>query len=176
MGFTEWCKENGALCAAVLILLVIVVLHLYRSWVSEHMGEVFYLDQMVMKNPDPIGFHYTGRERDIAGMSGRDYYLENDINAKNLVSPFYFEGDQAFVDHTDYLGMRPQYRPQAVTAGVMAAQMAFRDKIAGTQHLPPSNEQDRPASTGASELKVKPEAGVPAENAVVSKMAKEGFY
>lgn len=102
-------EVNFAMIIAVLIVLVFV----YTFWnpMSEAFSEVVYLDQMAMKNSDPMYFKYSSWERDVDGMSPRDYYLENNTNYANKVAPGYFAGDGLYVDHTDYLNMPRQYRP-----------------------------------------------------------------
>jgi hypothetical protein len=149
---------------------------MYNMWHSrEHMGEVFYLDQMTMKHPDPALFHYTGRERDVAGMDGHDYYLENDMNARNLVAPYYFESDSAYVDHTDYLDMPMRYRPKIPTAGVVADSMP-PEKDAAMSAADKSSAAAKPPTMAATETAVKATSGAAAEQTAAASMAKEGFY
>lgn len=108
------CTTNKILC--VFLLFVLVVLLYYTFGKKERMTNSVYLDQIVYDHPDPLLMKYMGRERDIAGMSARDYYYENDIGARNLVNPQFMEGDSNYVDHTDYLDMPLEYRP-APSAG-----------------------------------------------------------
>lgn len=102
-----------------LLCIVVVVLLLYFFYVysqSEHLTQpVFYDDMMAMKYPDPIWLHYAGDERDVDGMSSRDYYLENNTLAGNWAAPFYFEGAAGWRDHTDYLNMPSEYRPRGLS-------------------------------------------------------------
>ena len=100
---------SQVVAAVVLVLILVLAWVLYTQ--REHMGEVFYLNQLTMKNTDPITYYYTRRERDVTGMSQEDYYYENDTNSRNLVAPQYLEGDTKWQDHTDYLGMPLEHRP-----------------------------------------------------------------
>lgn len=96
----------------LLAIVILILLLLAIFWhASEGFTNVVYLDQMAMKYSDPMYFKYSSWERDIDGMSPRDYYLENQMNYQNEISPGYFVGDQLYVDHTDYLNMPPWYRP-----------------------------------------------------------------
>lgn len=108
------CTTNKLLC--VFLLFVLLVLLYYTFGKSERMTNTVYLDQIVYDHPDPLLMKYMGREKDITGMSARDYYYENDIDARNLVGPQYLEGDSNYVDHSDYLDMPLEYRP-APSAG-----------------------------------------------------------
>lgn len=104
-------KENmkAALCFAVLLLVVILVL--YWQGKAENF-ETIYLNQMANENWDPIYFKYNFETRDVAGMSDSDWYLENEMNYLNGWAPGYMEGNAAFVAHDDYIRMPPQYRPK----------------------------------------------------------------
>lgn len=104
------CSTNKALCALLILVLVVLIYYSLGGW-SERMTNSVYLDQIVYSHPDPLLMKYTGREKDIQGMSARDYYYENDLDARNLVGPQYLEGDSNYVDHTDYLDMPLEYRP-----------------------------------------------------------------
>lgn len=174
--FQKWCKENPLPCAVVVVVVILLVFWLIKSMSSrEHMGEVFYLDQMTMKHPDPTLFHYTGRERDVTGMDQHDYYLENDMNARNLAAPYYFEGVAPYEDHTDYLGMPTQYRPKIVEAGIIADTMPA-EKKANLTPEDKSSDKAKPPSMAASETSVKATSGAAAEQAAAEAMAHEGFY
>jgi len=94
--------------AAVVILLLIIVLYNKNK---EHLGKPYFLDQMAMAYSDPTWFNYLGYERDISGMSSRDYYLENQMNSTSRVAPQYFKNNAQFVDHTNYMDMPIKYRP-----------------------------------------------------------------
>jgi hypothetical protein len=98
---------------AVIIAVLIVLIFVYTFWspMAEAFSEIVYLDQMAMKNSDPMYFKYSSWERDVDGMSPRDYYLENQTNYLNQVAPGYFKGNGLYRDHTDYLNMPKQYRP-----------------------------------------------------------------
>jgi hypothetical protein len=132
--------NSGQVAIAVVVLILLIVLvYWYLCSNSEHMGDPFYLDMMAMKNPDPMYFKYLGWERDITGMSGRDYYLENQRNAGNLAGPYYFEGDAGFVDHTDYLNMPEEYRPvvhTSMTQPVMKSETnSAKEEVKASEHL-----------------------------------------
>lgn len=104
-------------CAVVIVVLLVVLWHLFigpRIYGTERLSNAIYLDQIVFKNPNPLLMKYTGREKDVTGMSARDYYYENDIDSRNLVAPQYLEGNSGYVDHTDYLGMPLEYRPSTL--------------------------------------------------------------
>jgi hypothetical protein len=109
----------------LIIVALLVIGYLLVSSQSEGFSEPIYLDQMAMKYSDPMYFKYSSWERDVDGMSPRDYYLENETNYLNGVAPGYFAGDQLYVDHTDYLNMPPQYRPM-VPVGAAAMEMNAR--------------------------------------------------
>lgn len=94
--------------SAVLSVFLIIFFALTKQ---EHLGVPFFLDQMAMENDHPIKFFYEGREKDAAGMSPRDYFLENQMNASTYVGPQYLEGDLKFKDHTGYMGIPIKNRP-----------------------------------------------------------------
>lgn len=107
----DWIRNNKSIVAlgvAILVVIIIIII----GYTTEHFGDVFYLDQISMKNSDPMSFKYRGRERDVLGESPRDYYLMNRIYANNRAAPQYFD-DSAFANQTAYLDMpgRPhEYR------------------------------------------------------------------
>lgn len=103
----SWCKDNQVLCALVVILVIWLVWHFF---VRKERMRGFYLDQIAMQASDPTIVKFLGRERDPLGMSLRDYYLENDMNANNTVAPR-FNNDMAYANHTSYLQMPRWYRP-----------------------------------------------------------------
>jgi hypothetical protein len=105
--FSKWCGENPLICALVIIIIIVLVYNLFFK--KERMTP-FYLDQIAMNASDPTTVKFLGRERDPLGMSMRDYYLENDRNANNVVAPRY-NNDMAYANHTDYLQMPRWYRP-----------------------------------------------------------------
>lgn len=107
--------DDKLTCVIVIIVLLLVLCWFFMCG-KEHLTNAIYLDQIVFKSPDPLLMKYTGREKDITGMSARDYYYENDIDSRNLVAPQYLEGNSAYVDHTDYLGMPLEYRPSTVSS------------------------------------------------------------
>lgn len=94
-----------------LVVIIILLIVYYNRKASEHMSDMYYLDDMAMAYSDPTVFVYTGRERDVLGMDARDYKLENDRNYLNGVADGYFEGNGAFVNQTGYLDMPAEYRP-----------------------------------------------------------------
>lgn len=96
---------NKMRTVVIIVLLILIFLWLRRERFTT------YLDQMAMESADPTLFKWTGNERDIAGMSPRDYYLENETYALSRVRPWLFRGNQMFKDHTCYLGMPRRYRP-----------------------------------------------------------------
>ena len=98
-----------SLIFAIVLVLVLVLVYVMKN--REGFSDVFYLDQMAMKNSDPMYFKYSSWERDVDGMSPRDYYLENQTNYLNGIAPGYFVRNGLYVDHTGYLNMPPQYRP-----------------------------------------------------------------
>src|ERR1700744_902813 len=117
--FKQWCDYNKLLCAVVIVVVIFLVLYLIRAQ-SEHMGDPFYLQQMAMANQDPTLFHYTSREKDVAGEDQQDYYTENQMNAETGVGPQYMEGNSQYEPHDDYLGMPAQFRPKIVSTGIVA--------------------------------------------------------
>jgi hypothetical protein len=101
----------------VVIFAVVLAIILLLMWFlvgTEGMQDIFYLDYLVMKNPDPTRFKYTGRSRDIMGMSARDYYMENDMLHRTLTGKDLYSGKK-FQTQTDYLGMPIEYRPRPMT-------------------------------------------------------------
>lgn len=115
------------LVITVIIVVILIIIAVVASRYQENLSQPFYLDQMAMKHPDPTWFKYLGWERDVQGMSGRDYYLENQTNAYNLAAPYYYEGDKAYYDHTDYLDMPERNRPLvhgSMTKPVMKSEAA----------------------------------------------------
>lgn len=107
--FTKNKKVIAAVCAVSCVIIIIIIAVAVSK--KENMQDVFYLDQIAMKNSDPTYFKYTGRERDILGQSSRDYYLENRAYSNSHVGPQRLESDSAYINQTAYLGMPEQYRP-----------------------------------------------------------------
>lgn len=95
----------------VVLFLFIIFIISKKTSSSEHLGVPFFLDQMAMSYSDPTWFNYLGYERDVAGMSSRDYYLENQLNASTKAAPQYLENNSNFIDHTNYMDMPIKYRP-----------------------------------------------------------------
>jgi hypothetical protein len=134
----------------IVVLVCVLLLVLYFWHTSENFSEVFYLDQMAMKYSDPMYFKYSSWERDVDGMSPRDYYLENQTNYLNQIAPGYFEKDGLYVDHTDYLNMPPQNRPNNISL--------------------------KPISAAAPEILIQKKAGMEAEKTALENAEDEGYY
>ena len=100
--------------AGVVVLVVLLVL-IFMSQ-REMMEDVFYLDQIGMKNTDPTQYKYTGRDKDVLGMSAKDYYLENGQYSASDAAPQLFKDNNRFKNQTDYLGMPSMYRPKSLAA------------------------------------------------------------
>ena len=79
------------------------------------MLDVFFDDQVAMRFSDPTYFKYTGDERDVSGMSAKDYFLENQRMFDSGALP-YMMGDSQFVSKTDYLELPARYRPGRISA------------------------------------------------------------
>lgn len=105
-------KHWGKILYAVLVIVVVIIIIVCASKKSEHLEDVFYLDQMAMKNSDPTFFKFTGRERDVLGESSRDYFLQNRMFSNSGVAPQRLEGDTAYVNQTSYLDMPARFRPE----------------------------------------------------------------
>jgi hypothetical protein len=103
----KWCTDNKLICAVVIIIVIWLIWHFV---IKKEGLQPYYLDQMAMQASDPSVVNFLGRERDPLGMSLRDYYVENDMNAHNRVAPYY-NNDFAFANHTKYLSMPREYRP-----------------------------------------------------------------
>jgi len=101
----------------VIILIFLVFMFIGFSS-SENLGEVFYLNQMTMENADPTYFKYTGRDRDVLGESGEDYYLQNLTFANSGSANQLLDGNKPFVNQTNYLDMPAQYRPKPLSGMV----------------------------------------------------------
>lgn len=108
MGFLQ---DNWKMIAAALAVVVILII-IMASWSSEHLQDVFYLDQIAMKNSDPMRFKYIGRDRDVLGQSYRDYYLENRMYADQRAAEQVLDDEGPYHNRTDYLDMPSQYRPK----------------------------------------------------------------
>jgi hypothetical protein len=134
------------------IIILVIILLVFLSANRESFANIFYLDQMAMGYSDPMYFKYSSWERDVDGMSPRDYYLENQTNYSNQVAPGYFANDQLYRDHTGYLNMPPQYRP----------------RIAETDMAP--------VSAAAPGLEASGDVGDSAEDEMLNNAAMEGTY
>jgi hypothetical protein len=107
---TEQEKQNTTmLLIAVVVVLVLLALYFYNK--QERLTEPEYLNQMTMASQDPVAMNYLGYERDVSGMSARDYYVENQMNASSGVGPQYLENDNQFQDKTGFMNMPIKYRP-----------------------------------------------------------------
>jgi len=121
-------KMTELICATIVIILLLA---LYWYSTSSEGFEPIYLDEMAMKYSDPMFFKYSSWERDVDGMSPRDYYLENQMNYGNQIAPGYFKGNRLFTDKTDYLNMPPQYRPKRPmqTSGCIKIEKNYLDTM-----------------------------------------------
>jgi hypothetical protein len=97
---------------------------------KERLNQPFYLDQIAMQASDPTIVNYLGRETDVLGMSMTDYFTENDLNARNLVAPYY-NNDLAFSNRTSYLQMPRWFRVKGYKPRPLAALLAG-DNVATT--------------------------------------------
>ncbi len=102
---------SGKTWAIIVVLVLLLIMFVMMYWGSELFHSPYFLDQMAMSSQDPTWLNYLGYERDVAGMSSRDYYLENQMNSSTKVGPQYMKGNTQFVDHTDYMDMPIKYRP-----------------------------------------------------------------
>lgn len=128
----EWCQKNQVLCALVIILVIYLVWHFF---LRKEKLQPFYLDQIAMQSSNPTVVKFLGRERDPLGMSLRDYYLENDMNANNTVAPRYND-DMAFANHTSYLQMPRWWRPsQGYKPRPLAALVGQKDNVTSSDDL-----------------------------------------
>ena len=97
----------------LVVLILLIILLLYKLCGAEGLMP-YYLDQISMKNPDPIKFHYDGRKRDVLGLSGRDYYLENDLMYR-ITGQGEKYGSDLFKNNTNYARMPIKYRPKDIS-------------------------------------------------------------
>lgn len=129
---------HPGLVIAIVLVLVLVVFLMRRERMSGR--RLIFLDQMANENWDPIYFKWAGRERDIAGMSGRDYYLENQtyVNTHTIptrrMAPRIYEGNRMFHDQTCYMGMPPRYRPKV--PGCLRRECRIASIVEETDKLP----------------------------------------
>jgi hypothetical protein len=111
------------------VVVLIIVLIAFNS--SEYMQDQFVLTQLAAENADPVYFKYTGRDKDVLGMSAEDYYYNNLTFANSRAADQLLEGNTAFVNQTDYLDMPPQYRPKPLSGfigqsgNVVAAESSY---------------------------------------------------
>ena len=115
---TENKKQDKSkyIMVGVVIVIVVVLIFVGSYFSKEHMSDVFYLDQIGMKNMDPTNYKYTGRDKDVLGMSAKDYYLENGRYASSHAAPQLFLNNNRFKNQTDYLGMPEIYRPSSLSS------------------------------------------------------------
>src|SRR5271165_3773799 len=92
---TQKYMDTKQIIFATVVVLLLVLLVYYYYYHSEGFNPV-YLDEMAMKYSDPMFFKYSSWERDVDGMSPRDYYLENQMNYGNQIAPGYFKGNRLF--------------------------------------------------------------------------------
>ena len=104
----------GKLILATAIIAVLIVVFIGMSS-TERMEDQFILNQLAAENADPVYFKYTGRDKDVLGMSGEDYYYTNQTYANSRAADQLLEGNAAFVNQTDYLDMPAQYRPKPLS-------------------------------------------------------------
>ena len=102
--------------ALIVVLIIIIILFWFGS---EHMQNQYIMNQLSSRYSDPMEIIYLGDERDVSGMSKRDYYLENQLNHGNEVLKN-VHGDSKFKDHTGYMDMPIQYRPWKTNSPVKA--------------------------------------------------------
>lgn len=100
-------------------IVIALIFTFYGFAQKENLGEVFYLDQMAMLNADPTYFKYTGRDRDVLGQSGQDYYLQNLTYSNSDVAGQLLARNDAFVNQTNYLDMPAQFRPKPLSGMVL---------------------------------------------------------
>lgn len=112
-------KRDHIYITIIVVVLLILFIY-YCSCKYEHLGEPWFLDQMSMNYSDPTWFNFMGNQRDVAGMSSKDYYLENQLNSSTGAGPQYFKNDTNFVDHTNYMDMPIKYRPLRNTSAAAA--------------------------------------------------------
>jgi len=93
---------------AIAFAVIIILLMWYWYYSEKFVG---YLDQMAMKNPDPDSFFYFGDNRDILGMSARDYYLENVVLNDSEGIPWPADEAMRFVNRTGYQELAQTFRP-----------------------------------------------------------------
>lgn len=108
----HWGKMLMALTFVVVLITVLVTLS------AEHMQDQFILNQLAAENADPVYFKYTGRDKDILGMSAEDYYYANTTYSNSRAADQLLEGNAAFVNQTNYLDMPAQYRPKPLSGFV----------------------------------------------------------
>lgn len=106
----DFLKENKTNVILGVLALLFVIFIIIGSR-SENFQDTFYLDDMAMKHPDPIFFHYTGRDKDVLGQSGRDYYLENKLLSQSGAIEQKLTED-AFKNQMHYRNMPKEYRPE----------------------------------------------------------------
>ena len=103
------------LVVAVISVLIVVIIGMSST---ERMEDQFILNQLAAENADPVYFKYTGRDKDVLGMSGEDYYYTNQTYANSRAADQLLEGNAAFVNQTNYLDMPAQYRPKPLSGFV----------------------------------------------------------
>lgn len=108
-------KTKQMLIVGVVIVIIVILLFVVMRR-KEMMEDVFYLDQIGMQNIDPTKYKYTGRDKDVLGMSVKDYYLENEQYAMSNVAPQLFIDNSKFKNQTDYLDMPKIYRPTSLSS------------------------------------------------------------
>lgn len=95
---------------------------IYRQ---EHMQDIFYLDQISMKHSNPTLLKYTGRQKDILGISPKGYYLENRNYANSRVAPQRLESDSAYINQTNYTQVASKYKPKPLKNYIWAEDIIY---------------------------------------------------
>jgi hypothetical protein len=103
---------------AVVIIAFLIFAFIGYSKPAERMADQYILNQLAAENADPVYFKYTGRDKDVLGMSGEDYYYANQTYANSRAADQLLAGNAAFVNQTDYLDMPPEYRPKPLSGFV----------------------------------------------------------
>jgi hypothetical protein len=113
--FVEFVKNHWSKVVVAVILVVFLIFAFIGMSSSERMEDQFILNQLAAENADPVYFKYTGRDKDVLGMSGEEYYYDNLTFANSRAAGQLLEGNAAFVNQTNYLDMPAQYRPKPLS-------------------------------------------------------------
>lgn len=107
----------------LIALAVIVIIVILMNMGSEFLTPI-YLDQIATNFVDPTVFAFLGDERDLAGMSSRDYYLDNAMQYANGAAPGYFKNSQLYRNQVDYLDIPVKFRSLAPASQTLPMRMA----------------------------------------------------